>query len=67
MTDVWVQRTSVEFAQVIRSELPTGDAWQTDPDDGLQRWIDGCAQIWGDVSVRAALAADPGERSTPNL
>ncbi len=54
MSDVWVQRTSVEFAAAIAGELPSGSAWPRDSDSGLMRWVAGCAQIWGDVSVRAA-------------
>lgn len=55
MADVWVQRTSVEFAAVIAGELPTGAAWPRDPDGDLMRWCAGNAMIWGDVSVQAAL------------
>ena len=55
MTDTWVQRTAPEYAQAIESELPTGGAWSRDPDGGLMRWVDGCAQIWGDVASAAAL------------
>ena len=54
-TDTWVQRSAGDYASAIENELPTGEAWSRDPDGGLMRWVDGCAQIWGDVAAAAAL------------
>ncbi len=53
--DTWVQRTATEYAQAIAGELPTGTAWSRDPDGDLMHWVEGCAEIWGDVSAAAAL------------
>ncbi len=53
--DTWVQRTAAEYAQAIAGELPTGTAWSRDPDGDLIKWVEGCAEIWGDVSAAAAL------------
>jgi uncharacterized protein YmfQ (DUF2313 family) len=52
--DRWVQRTADEYAQAIEGELPQGAAWSRDPNGGLMKWVNGCAQIWGDVSEAAA-------------
>ena len=41
------------FRRRDRGELPTGNAWSLDPAEDLAKWVDGCAQIWGDVSGRA--------------
>ena len=64
-----VQWDADEFAQVIADELPTGSAWPRDPDNDVMKWVAGSAQIWGDVSARAAtlinVEADP--RSTYEL
>lgn len=54
MVDSWVERGADDYAQAIESELPSGAAWSRDPDKGLMKWVSGCAQIWGDVSVAAA-------------
>ncbi len=53
--DTWVERTATEYAQALAGELPTGAVWSRDPDGDLMRWVEGCAQIWGDVSAAAAL------------
>lgn len=50
MTETWVQRGADEYADAIAGELPTGEAWPRDPSGDLIKWVDGCAQIWGDVS-----------------
>jgi uncharacterized protein YmfQ (DUF2313 family) len=53
MADTYVSHPASDYAQAIESELPQGAAWSRDPDGGLMRWVDGCAQVWGDVSTRA--------------
>lgn len=52
--DGWVQRDAEAFKQAIAGELPSGEAWSRDPGGDLMKWVDGCAQIWGDVSAREA-------------
>ncbi len=58
-----VQWDADDFAQVIADDLPTGSAWPRDPDNDIMKWVAGNAQIWGDVSARAAallvVEADP--------
>ena len=58
-----VQWNADDFARVIADELPTGSAWPRDPDSDIMKWVAGSAQIWGDVSARAAqlveIEADP--------
>ena len=55
VSDTWVQRTAADYGQAIENELPTGAAWSRDPDGGLMRWVQGCAEIWGDNAAAAAL------------
>ena len=69
MADTWVQRGADDFAQVIENELPTGQAWSRDPANPLMDWVNGCAQIWGDVSAAAAqlLLVESDPRYTRDL
>ena len=57
MTDTWVQRTAPDYAAAIANELPHGPAWPRDRDSELMKWCAGCAEVWGDVSARAAALA----------
>lgn len=65
----FVERTAAEFAVAIAGELPTGSAWPRDPSSDLMRWVDGCAQIWGDVSERAVdlLVTETDPRFTAEM
>ena len=66
MAEAWVQRTAPDFAEVIANELPTGSAWPRDTDSELMAWCAGCAEVWGDVSARAAalLITESDPRAT---
>ena len=63
MTPERVQWSAGDYAGVIAGHLPDGEAWPRDADSSLMAWVSGCAQIWGDVSARAAallvVEADP--------
>ena len=67
--DIWVERAAPEYAAAIAGELPTGQAWSRDPDKGLMKWVAGCADIWGDISARAAdfLVVESDPRATIEL
>lgn len=54
MTPERVQWSADDYAGVIADHLPTGTAWPRDADSALMAWVRGNADIWGDVSARAA-------------
>lgn len=58
MTPERVQWSAADYAQVIADHLPTGSAWPRDADSQLMAWVAGNAEIWGDVSARAALLVE---------
>lgn len=53
MSDAPSIHSAEDFAAAIASNLPQGAAWSRQPDSGLMGWVEGCAQIWGDVSSSA--------------
>ena len=69
MSEVWIQHTTADFAEVILEEMPTGPAWPRDADSSLRAWAEGCADVWGDVSGRAAdlLVTESDPRATSEM
>jgi uncharacterized protein YmfQ (DUF2313 family) len=56
MSDQWVQRTAVEYAEAFNNLLPQGAAWPRNSDAVLQMVVSGLSGIWGDpVETLAAL------------
>jgi uncharacterized protein YmfQ (DUF2313 family) len=55
-SDVWVQRTTADYAEGFVRLLPRGTVWPREPDHVLYKTLTGLAGIWGDqVEVLAAL------------
>jgi uncharacterized protein YmfQ (DUF2313 family) len=69
MTDSHVRRSGDDYARGFAGLLPTGAAWPRDSDSILMQFINGLAQIWGDVDARAddLLARESDPRLTLEL
>jgi uncharacterized protein YmfQ (DUF2313 family) len=54
--DVHIRRSGDDYVQPYVDLLPRGQAWPTwDSGSALMAYLQGAAQIWGDVDVNAAL------------
>lgn len=51
MSENYVVPTSSDYATAIEGLLPQGAAWNRDPNSALMKWVQGCAEIWGDVAA----------------
>lgn len=52
--DRHVRRSGDDYVPVVTYLLPEGQAWPTwDAESNLMKWVEGSAQIWGDVDGRA--------------
>lgn len=68
--DRHVRRVGDDYIEPIINLLPQGPAWPTwDSDSNLMKWVEGSAQIWGDVDQRAAdlLERESDPRTTYEL
>lgn len=68
--DRHVRRGGDEYVPAMIDLLPQGQAWPTwDADSNLMKWVEGSAQIWGEVDGRAddLLVRESDPRSTTEL
>jgi uncharacterized protein YmfQ (DUF2313 family) len=53
--DRHIRRSGEDYVQPLTYQFPQGQAWpKWDLDSNFMRWVQGSAQIWGDVDSRAA-------------
>ena len=54
MADQFVRRSGDDYAEALADLLPTGPAWDRDPNEALSQLAQGLGQVWGKVDSRAA-------------
>lgn len=52
--DLFIRRSADDYAQALADLLPTGPAWERDPEEALMQLIQGLSGVWALVDGRAA-------------
>ena len=67
--DQHVTRTGEDYAELLQSLLPLGQAWPRDYDSAMMKTVRGLSGIWGDIEIRASklLEIESNPRTTTEM